>query len=88
MPRKKYDLPPDRFVEVWEKATSSDQAAKELSMPKSIMHARASDYRSKGIILKMMPRKSKRLDVEGLNKLIDGLRPKPEETGEDGSIAF
>jgi hypothetical protein len=83
--RKKYDVSPERFVEVWEKSKSSDEAAEELHMPKSILHARASGYRAQGINLKRMPRKSRRLDVEGLNRLVEKLRTGETSTeNEDG----
>jgi hypothetical protein len=80
MPRKKYDVPPDRFVEVWEKSRTSDEAAQELGMPKSILHARASGYRAQGIKLKKMRRCRKRLDVDGLNRLVERIRgERPDE---------
>ncbi len=44
-------------------------------MPKAIVHARASSYRSLGIKLKKMPRKwKKQLDVDALNRLVEELR--------------
>ena len=43
-------------------------------MPKPIVHARASNYRAAGVKLKKMPRNPKnKLDVNQLNRLIEGL---------------
>lgn len=80
--RTEYDVTPERFIEVWQQASSADEAAKILGMPKPIVHARASTYRSNGIKLKKMPRPKKGLDVERLNRLIEVINDKgPETTG-------
>jgi hypothetical protein len=71
MPRKKYDLSPEQFVETWEKSTSSQEAAGQLGMPQAIAHAQASAYRAQGIKLKKMPHGPRPLDVEGLNRLVE-----------------
>ena len=70
------------------KATSSKEVSEALMIPKSIVNARASGYRALGIKLKKMRRGPKKLDVEGLNKLIEGLRPETERTEDGGSFAF
>lgn len=91
MPRK-YDVSPERFVEVWEKSKSSDEAAEILGMPKPIMHVRAAGYRALGVKLKEMPRPKKKLNVEGLNELIASLgpqnQPSEKEVGHAGPFAF
>jgi hypothetical protein len=71
--RKNYNCTPERFVEVWQAAECCDEVAKILGMPKSIVHARASGYRAMGVRLKKMPRiRRNRVDVEALNRTIDG----------------
>jgi hypothetical protein len=89
MARTKYTCSPERFVEIWERSRTSDEAAKELGMPKAIAHARASAYRAEGIKLTKMPRR-KRLDVEGLNRLVETIRTGGTDTGNEygGSFAF
>jgi hypothetical protein len=70
--RKAYDVSPQRFVEVWQTSGSADEVAERLDMPKPIVHARASNYRSLGVKLKKMPRSSKlKLNVEALNQQIE-----------------
>jgi hypothetical protein len=65
-------VPPEVFIETWQRAQSAEEVAKKLNMPKPIVHARASNYRLAGIKLKKMPRKPKnKLDIAGLNKLIE-----------------
>jgi hypothetical protein len=79
--RKSYDIPPTKFVCVWQLARSAQEAADKLNMPKAIVLAHASNYRAHGVHLKHMPRG--RLDVDSLNAFIEGLRPsKPERGGE------
>jgi hypothetical protein len=73
MPRKKYEVTPERFIEVWQTSKNAREAAEILGMPKGILFARASGYRSQGINLRKMPRQSRRLNVEQLNQLIDKL---------------
>jgi hypothetical protein len=77
-PRTNYDVSPKRFIEVWQAASSAEEAANTLGMPKPIVHARVSTYRKQGINLKKMKRASKKLDVEGLNELITTLARKTD----------
>ncbi len=78
--RERYDVPPEVFIETWQRSDSAEEVAKKLNMPKPIVHARASNYRLAGIKLKKMPRRPKNLlDVAALNKLIDKIN---RETGE------
>lgn len=80
--RKKYNVDPARFVEVWERSPTAEDAARELGMPRDIVHARASSYRSKGVDLKNMPHPGKKpLNIDDLNKVIARVR---KETGKKG----
>jgi hypothetical protein len=73
--RVTYDVSAEQFITAWEQAGSAEEVVEKLGMPKAIVHARASTYRSAGIKLKKMPRKArKRLDVDALNKLIEKIR--------------
>lgn len=70
--RTKYEITPEKFVEIWSRAESAEEAAEEMGMPLPIVLARVSNYRKKGVRLKKMPRKnSRRVDVDHLNKIID-----------------
>ena len=70
--REKYDVSAEQFIKVWQTSESADEVAERLRMPKGIVHARASNYRTAGIKLKKMPRRPKnRLDVDALNRLIE-----------------
>jgi len=61
---------------------SAREVADKLQMPKAIVHARASMYRSAGIRLKKMQRhRTKALDVEGLNKVIAEIDKKMGRVG-------
>jgi hypothetical protein len=89
MARTTYNCSPERFVEVWERSRTSDAAAKQLGMPKSIAHARASSYRAQGIKLKRMPRRGPRpLDVEGLNRLVETICTGGTDMGNDDGGTF
>ena len=88
MPRKKYNCTAEQFVEVWQTSTNARQAAETLGMPLGILYARAAGYRSQGINLKKMPRKSRRLDVQALNRLVERLTPQTERIEDGGSFAF
>jgi hypothetical protein len=78
--RQSYDVSPEEFCRVWQTCSSADEVAKKLRMPKPIVHARASSYRTAGIKLKNMPRRSKKgLDIDALNKLIAEIDSKPAE---------
>jgi hypothetical protein len=79
--RKAYDVPPEKFIEVWQTSNSADEVSQRLGMPKPIVHARASNYRQLGIKLKKMPRTPRhKLDVAHLNRLIEELdRNRPRQ---------
>ena len=69
--RATFDITPEEFVTVWNSSRTAQEAATTLGMPKAIAQARASKYRKAGVNLKRMRRGGgKRLDVEGLNRLI------------------
>lgn len=69
--REVYNVTPEEFVRVWQTSDSADEVSRRLNMPKPIVHARASNYRDKGLQLKKMKRHSNRgLDVQSLNALI------------------
>ena len=66
-----YDVTPKQFVEAWQSSESADEVAEKLGMPKPIVLARASNYRSTGVQLKKFKRKTKsKIDVQELNELI------------------
>jgi hypothetical protein len=69
--KTQYGVTPQRFVKVWQTSSTAEEVARRLNMPKSIVHARASNYRQQGIKLKKLARSSKGLDVDGLNRLIE-----------------
>jgi hypothetical protein len=70
--RKSYSVSPEQFVKIWQMSGSATELAEKLKMPKPIVLARASGYRSAAVNLKKMPRKSNRnLDVAGLNSFIE-----------------
>jgi hypothetical protein len=70
--REQYDVSPEDFIRAWQTSQSADEVAEKLKMPKGIVHARASNYRTAGIRLKKMPRSRKnKLDVDALNKMIE-----------------
>ncbi len=66
----KYDVSPERFVEVFSTSASAAEAAAKLGMPRGILAARASGYRRRGIKLRHMPRCKRPLNVDALNTLI------------------
>jgi len=69
---KRYDVTPEEFVRAWMQAETLDDVAQKLAMPKAIVAARASHYRSMGLPLKTLNRKrpSRRLDLERLKQII------------------
>jgi hypothetical protein len=80
--RQRYGVSPERFVDVWEMASSADEVAKLLGMPKAIVHARVSTYRKMGIKLKKMPRSPKnKVDVEALNARIEVIEAERKKGG-------
>ncbi len=68
--RTVYDVTPKQFVSAWQSSDSADEVSEKLGMPKPIVLARASNYRSVGVALKRFQRKRKSLDVQELNQLI------------------
>jgi hypothetical protein len=69
-----YSVSAEDFIRAWQAASSAQQVADRLKMPKPIVLARASTYRKAGVHLKKMPRGSnRRLDVAALNRLIEQL---------------
>lgn len=71
-PRNDYQVSAEQFVQTWQECETAQEVAVKLGMPKAIVHARASSYRSDGIRLKKMRRESRRaLDIEGLNRLVE-----------------
>jgi hypothetical protein len=69
--RRQYDVPADKFVLVWQASGSPQEASDRLGMPKPIVLARASQYRSAGVKIKNFPRgQGRALDVAYLNSLI------------------
>jgi hypothetical protein len=72
--RTEYAVSPEDFIRAWQLATSAEEVAAKLKMPKGIVHARASTYRRAGVKLKSMPRTVARtLDVDKLNQLVTEL---------------
>jgi len=72
-------------VLTWQNASSAQEVADALKMPKDIVHARASMYRGAGVKLKRMPRHStKAIDVAGLNKLIEEVDKQAGREAPDG----
>lgn len=70
--RRRYDVTPEDFVRAWQTSGTAQEAADKLGMPKSNVLARASNYRSRGVNLKVMSKASpKRLDVGRLNEAIE-----------------
>jgi hypothetical protein len=69
-----YSVPAEDFIRAWQSASSAQEVADRLKMPKPIVLARAANYRKAGVHIKKMPRRSnRRLDVAALNKLIEQL---------------
>ena len=88
MQRKQYDVQAERFIEIWQRAANSDEVAKELGMPKEIVHSRAAGYRRKGVRLKKMTRRAtNKLNIQELNRLIERLAPETQ-ADDNGSIVF
>lgn len=80
--RKQYDVTPEEFVLAWHAAKSSQEAADKLGIPKAQAQARASKYRKLGVKLKRMSRSSgRRVDVDGLNRLIAELEKAERKSG-------
>lgn len=80
--RSRYDITPEEFVTAWNSSKNAGEVADKLGMPKPLVLARASKYRKAGVKLKEMKRGSgRRLDVEGLNRLIAELEAKQRGAG-------
>lgn len=68
--RTRYNVSPEEFVVAWQRSETVQEVCDRLGMPKANVLARASNYRSRGVILKEMPRgRSRHLEVEKLNRL-------------------
>lgn len=62
------DVTPKLFIETWQRSATVGEVSERLGMPRNLVHARATKYRTSGIKLKKMPRPGRgKLDVEGLN---------------------
>jgi hypothetical protein len=72
--RTEYNVSAREFIAAWQSSETAGEVAKKLKMPKPIVFARASGYRSDGIKLKKLRRESRRqIDVDDLNRLIQHL---------------
>ena len=70
-----YNVPAQRFIEVWEESNSIDEVAEKLGMPVPIVNSRKSSYVGMGIQLKNMDRRKwKKLDIDKLNGVIAAIR--------------
>lgn len=69
----KYDVSPEKFVEVWQASEDADEVAQKLAMPKAVVLARASSYRQMGVKLKKLERS---LNVDKLNNIIEEINKK------------
>jgi hypothetical protein len=76
-PRNDWNITPEAFITAWQTSDTVEEVCEKTGMPKPIVLARASAYRRSGINMKHMRRKDRRgLDVEKLNRLIEGLEAK------------
>lgn len=73
---EKYNVSAERFIEVWQTSESAQEVADKLGMPKPIVLARASNYRSDGIPLKSMRKGPKAARVAELKKHLDEVSKK------------
>ncbi len=71
-----YNVSAEDFIKAWETSETVDEACEKLApMPKTIVLARASSYRTAGIKLKKMPAAGGRgLNPAKLNGLIEDIR--------------
>lgn len=84
--RIKYNITDEQFVEAWQSSNTAQEAADKVSkvlgytIPKSNILAKASAYRTKGVNLKKMDKRSKshKLDVGKLNQHIAENQPTEE----------
>lgn len=69
---------PERFVEVWQRADSVEDAARQLGVTEGAARARASAYRKRGIPLVRKYRRGPvaSLDIAALAKLAQKHAPK------------
>lgn len=85
--RIKYNITDEQFVEAWQSSDTAQEAADKVSkvlgytIPKSNILAKASAYRTKGVNLKKMDKRSKshKLDVGKLNQHIAENQPTEEQ---------
>jgi hypothetical protein len=81
----RYGVSPPQFVQAWQASDSVDAVCERLHMPRRAVLARALSYRSKGVLLKPMPRETRaRLDVPSLNRQIKDLEAVREVPAADG----
>ncbi len=82
------------FCLVWNHCICAEEVARALGLPKQSVLSRASRYRRKGVRLKKLaPSPRKRLDVEGLNRLLGDAAPgggaaPPEDGGKPEEWSF
>ncbi len=70
--RTSYDVSAEKFALTWNTFLDIDKISQELSMPKDLVYARASNYRRAGVELKdLKPAKRKKMvDVHAINRLL------------------
>jgi hypothetical protein len=86
--RTKYAVTPERFITTWQTSPCVAAVVEKLQMPKPIVYARACNYRTAGVNLKRMPRRShNRLDVAGLNRLTEELNGQQAEQGKAAGVS-
>ncbi len=70
------------WVEVHKSGGTLDDVSTKLAMNKNSVQARANTYKKKGINLPKLSRatRTKRIDVDELNALIEGMLSQPEDT--------
>lgn len=74
-----YGVSAETFLRVYQAASSPQEVADLLGMPRPIIAARASAYRRKGLQVKRFPRGSKALDLEALSKLLEQIDREQED---------
>jgi hypothetical protein len=68
--RRKYNVSPEAFVAAWTASETTAEVATRLSMPRSLVLARAWTYRKRGVKLKTLMRfNTRKLDLNRLNEL-------------------
>lgn len=86
--RKIYNVSAKNFCRVWQTASSTDEVAVKLGMPRAIVAARASAYRTAGVKLKHMPRRNRQdIKIRDLNAMIDRINAGLPADGPDNGKA-